>query len=247
MLSVIIPVFNEEDNIIPLYKELKEVMLKLSQEFETIFIDDGSNDNTLPNLLKLLSKEDNLRIIQLTRRFGKSAALTAGFNHIKGKLVITLDGDGQDFPGNIPLLLSSLTDDHDVICGWRHERQDTTIKKSLSKIYNILNKIFSRIEIHDNNCMLRVYRKDVVSELSLIKGAHRYLPAIIVSRGFKISETKVSHRPRLSGKSKYGTKRLFKGLFDLFKFNLIMKKGYKEKSNKKILYEIKEKYGFENK
>ena len=247
MISVIIPVFNEEDNVVPLYKELKEVMMNLSQEFEIIFIDDGSDDNTLSNLLKLLSNEDNLFLIQLSRHFGKSAALTAGFNHINGELVVTLDGDGQDIPGNIPVLLSSLTEDYDVICGWRYERQDSTIKKFLSKIYNVLNQIFSRIEIHDNNCMLRVYRKDVVSELSLIKGAHRYLPAIIVSRGFKISETKVAHRPRLRGKSKYGIKRLFKGFMDLFKFNLFLKKKYKEKSKKRTLYEIKKKYGFEEK
>ncbi|MCE7742713.1 MAG: glycosyltransferase family 2 protein [Candidatus Heimdallarchaeota archaeon] len=245
MISAVIPVFNEEDNVLSLYEELRDVLAEQSQDFEIIFIDDGSNDNTLVNLKKMISGKNNLRAIQLSQRFGKSAALTAGFNHIKGEIVVTLDGDGQDDPKNIPSLILELTNDFDVICGWRNNRQDTAIKKLNSKIYNILNGIFSKVRIHDNNCMLRVYRKEVVTDLSLIKGAHRYLPAIIASRGFRISEKKVSHRPRLSGKSKYGTKRLFKGFLDLFKFNLFVKKGYKEKSNKMTIYEIEEKYGFE--
>ncbi|MHA1198837.1 MAG: glycosyltransferase family 2 protein, partial [Candidatus Heimdallarchaeaceae archaeon] len=188
MISVVIPVFNEEDNVLPLYDELEIILSNQSQDFEIIFIDDGSNDKTLVNLKERISVENNLRVIQLTQRFGKSAALTAGFNHVKGEIVVSLDGDGQDDPKNIPALILELAKDFDVICGWRYDRQDTAIKKLNSKIYNILNRILSKIQIHDNNCMLRVYRKEVVTDLSLIKGAHRYLPAIIASRGFRISE-----------------------------------------------------------
>ena len=244
MISVVIPVFNEEDNINPLYGELKEILAKLPENFEIIFIDDGSTDKTLTNLLNLYSKEENFHIIQFVEHFGKSAALTAGFKHATGEIIVTLDGDGQDIPSNIPLLLSSLTEDYDVICGWRYKRQDSGIKKFYSKAYNILSNIFSGIDIHDNNCMLRAYRKEVVSDLTLIKGAHRYLPTIIASRGNRISEVKVSHRQRLSGKSKYGTKRLFKGFFDLLKFNFFWRKNYEEKTKKKNIYEIEKMYGF---
>lgn len=245
MISVIIPVFNEENNIIPLYEELKEVLNEQPLKYEIIFIDDGSTDNTLANLHRLLLDNKELRVIQFKQRYGKSAALTAGFSHTSGELVVTLDGDGQDDPKNIPLLLEELTSDVGVVCGWRFDRQDSYLKKLNSKTYNVLNHMLNRVKIHDNNCMLRVYRKEAIANLYLVKGAHRYLPAIIQNRGFKISEHKVSHRPRLSGKSKYGTKRLFKGFFDLFKFSLILKKNYKEKSGKMNLYEIKERYGFD--
>jgi len=246
MISIVIPVFNEEENVLPLYEELRNVLDKELQEYELIFVDDGSTDDTLENLSKILPTGDKLRIIQLSHRFGKSAALTAGFNHIRGDIVVTLDGDGQDDPKNISLLLEEMNPDVDVVCGWRFNRQDSFPKKLNSKIYNILNRFLNRIQIHDNNCMLRVYRKEVVSDLFLIKGAHRYLPVIIKNSGFRISEKKVSHRSRLSGNSKYGTKRLFKGFFDFFKFSLFLKKNYKEKSSKMKLYEIKEKYGFEH-
>ena len=246
MISVIIPVFNEEDNVLPLYRELKKVLEKQSQGYEIVFIDDGSTDKTATKLQKEILKTNNLQLIQLTSHFGKSAALTAGFNHVRGDVVVTLDGDGQDDPKNISLLLTAMNKNTDVVCGWRVDRQDSNIKKINSKIYNHLNRIVNKVQIHDNNCMLRVYRKEVITGLSLIKGAHRYLPAIIASRGFKLAEIEVSHRPRLSGKSKYGTKRLFRGFIDLFKFNLLLKKDYDKKSNNQILYEINGKYGFED-
>ncbi len=246
MLSVVIPVFNEEDNIAPLFQELKEILLQLNEEFEIIYIDDGSTDKTLFNLQELKEKENNIRIIQLKHHFGKSAALSAGFKYIKGETVITLDGDGQDDPKNILILIVELKENVDVVCGWRYARQDSYFKKLNSKMYNLLNRLLNNIQIHDNNCMLRIYRKEVVEGLQLIKGAHRYLPAIISNKGFRIIEAKVSHRPRLSGKSKYGTKRLFKGFFDLLEFNFFWKKNYEEKSKKKNIYEIEKMYGFGN-
>jgi len=244
MLSAVIPVFNEEDNILPLFGELKGIMQKITNNFEIIYVDDGSNDNTLLNLLSLFSNEKQyLRIIQLSRRFGKSAALTAGFQSIKGDIIVTLDGDGQDDPNNIPNLLSALTGEYDVVCGWRKKRHDSLLTKKVpSKIYNFLNRIFTNSNLHDNNCTLRVYRKKTVKELILPKRAHRCLPMILENRGFNITEISVTHRPRLSGKSKYGLKRLFTGFFDLFKFrSLTVKVDLSPQS----LYEIREKYGFE--
>lgn len=244
MLSVIIPVHNEEGNISPLYSELKETMKKITNNFEIVYVDDGSNDDTLSNLLSLFSNEkQHLRIIQLSRRFGKSAALTAGFQSIKGDIVITLDGDGQDNPNNIPILLSTLSEDYDVVCGWREKRHDALLTKRIpSMIYNGLIRLFTSSNLHDNNCTLRVYRKKAVKDLMLSKRAHRYLPVILGNRGFKITEISITHRPRLSGDSKYGSRRIFTGIFDLFKYRTT--KTIANLSSQS-LYEIEDMYGFE--
>ncbi|NPD89055.1 MAG: glycosyltransferase family 2 protein [Asgard group archaeon] len=244
MLSVVIPVFNEEDNILPLFSELKGIIQEITNNFEIIYVDDGSKDNTLSNLLSLFSNEEQyLRIIQLSKRFGKSAALTAGFQSIIGDIIVTLDGDGQDDPSNIPKLLSALTQEYDVVCGWRKKRHDSLLTKKVpSRIYNILNRRFTGSNLHDNNCTLRVYRRKTVKDLILPKRAHRYLPVILENRGFNITEICVTHRPRLSGKSKYGLKRLFSGFFDLFKFRSLTSKV---DLSTQSLYEIKERYGFE--
>ena len=227
MLSVIIPVYNEEENIKPLYAELKEVLLPLNQDFEIIFIDDGSTDKTLSELLSIFPKEKkNLRVIQLRRRFGKSAALAAGFDSAKGDVIITLDGDGQDNPHNIPKLLDSLTEDIDVVCSWRQKRHGSFLFKRIpSKIYNSLNRLFNRLKIHDSDSTLRVYRKDAISELTLLEGDHRYIPAILCNKGFRFTEVKVIQRPRLSGKSKYGFRRIFAGLSDFFTLRFFFSYG----------------------
>ncbi|MCG3226555.1 MAG: glycosyltransferase family 2 protein [Candidatus Heimdallarchaeota archaeon] len=227
MLSVIIPVYNEEENIKPLYSELKKVLQTLGQNFEIIFIDDGSTDNTLSELLFIFSKEqDNLRVIQLRRRFGKSAALAAGFDSVKGDIIITLDGDGQDNPNNIPLLLDALSNDIDVVCSWRQKRHGSLLfKKIPSKIYNVLNRLFNRLDIHDNDSTLRVYRKEAITELTLLGGDHRYIPAILYNKGFRFTEVKVIQRPRFSGKSKYGVKRIFAGLSDFFTLRFLFSYG----------------------
>ncbi len=226
MFSVVIPVFNEEDNVKPLYNELKEVLTKLSKEFEIIFVDDGSTDNTLFKLLSIIEQgEKKLQVIQLRRRFGKSPALTAGFQSVKGEIIITLDGDGQDDPHNIPSLIKKLND-FDVVCGWRCKRKDTFFLKKLpSKIYNFLNRKFNRLRIHDSGCTLRVYRKEAIEDIILLGGDHRYLPAILQNRGFSITEVKVNHRPRLKGKSKYGYKRIFTGFADLFTIRFLFNYG----------------------
>jgi glycosyltransferase involved in cell wall biosynthesis len=244
MLSAIIPVHNEEDNIFSLFSELKGTMKEITNDFEIVYVDDGSNDNTLSNLLYLFSNEKQfLRIIQLSKRFGKSAALTAGFQSINGDIIITLDGDGQDNPSNIPTLLSALSEDYDVVCGWREKRHDALLTKRMpSKIYNALIRLFTNSNLHDNNCTLRVYRKKVVKDLMLPKRAHRYLPVILGNRGYKITEISITHRPRLSGYSKYGSRRIFAGFFDLFRYRSAKAKSDLSSGS---LYEIKDMYGFE--
>lgn len=247
MISVVIPVYNEEGSVIPLHTELKKVLTSLSQKHEIIFIDDGSTDNTLTNLCSLLEKgEGNLKIIQLQKRFKKSAALVAGFNSAMGDIIITMDGDGQDDPQNIPLLLKKLTEDTDVVCGWRHYRQDSFLFKKLpSWIYNKLNRVFNKVKLHDSNCMLRVYRKEATTGLVLRRGDHRYIPAILLNRGFKFDEAKVNHRRRKSGKSKYGIMRIFTGFSDFMTFRFL-RTGFlaklivRQKTTTSSLYTIKQ-------
>jgi len=228
MYSVIIPVFNEEENVMPLYKELKEVLSNLSKEFEIIFIDDGSTDDSLSKLLSMIEQgEKNFQVIQFRKRFGKSSALTAGFQNAKGEIIITLDGDGQDDPHNIPLLIKELND-YDVVCGWRYKRKDSFfLKKIPSIIYNFLNRKLNCIKIHDSNCTLRVYRREAVKDIILLTGDHRYLPAILQHRGFNVTEVKVNHRPRLKGKSKYGLRRIFVGFADLFTVRFLHTQAYR--------------------
>ncbi|MCG3215379.1 MAG: glycosyltransferase family 2 protein [Candidatus Heimdallarchaeota archaeon] len=227
MISVIIPVLNEEENVIPLYNELKGILTSMNKEYEIIFVDDGSTDQTLSQLLSLISNnEKNLWIVQFRRCFGQSAALLAGFHSAKSNLIITLDGDGQDDPQDIPSLLAALTEDVDVVCGWRYNRQDSYLFKKLpSRFFNYLNRIFNKLNIHDSGCTFRVYRKEAVSDILLLGGDHRHLPAILSNRGFRFSEVKVNHRPRSQGKSKYGFKRIFDGLSDLFTFRFLFNYG----------------------
>ncbi len=217
MLSVIVPVYNEEENIIPLYNEIVHVMTTQTQYFEIIFVDDGSTDTTLSQLRSLLTGRDShLKIVQLRKNFGQTAALVAGFHSAKGDIIISLDGDGQNDPSDIPKLLSALTGDFDVVCGWRFKRDDSFILKSIpSKISNFLNRHLNRLSIHDSGCTFRAYRREAVTDIVLVSGEHRYLPAILSHKGFKITEIKINHRPRTRGKTKYGFKRLFAGFTDL--------------------------------
>lgn len=227
MISIIIPVLNEEENVVPLFKEIKEVLSSLPHDYEVIFVDDGSTDQTLGEVRSLLSKgEKKLQVVQLRRCFGQSAALLAGFQSAKGDLIITLDGDGQNDPHDIPSLLAALDEDIDVVCGWRHKRRDGFfLKKIPSKIFNLLNRISNKLNIHDSGCTFRVYRKEAVADLLLLGGDHRYLPAILSNRGFRFAEVKVNHRPRTRGKTKYGIKRIFAGLSDLFTFRFLFTYG----------------------
>ena len=227
MISVVIPVLNEEENVVPLFKEIKEALTYTPHDYEVIFVDDGSTDGTLEQLQSLLSKEEKkLRIVQLRRCFGQSAAMLAGFQYAKGELIITLDGDGQNDPYDIPTLLKSLNEDIDVVCGWRHNRKDGFFLKKLpSKIFNLFNRVTNKLNIHDSGCTLRVYRKEAIADLLLLRGDHRYIPAILANRGFRFAEVKVNHRPRIRGKTKYGVKRIFDGLSDLFTLRFLFNYG----------------------
>ncbi len=230
MISIVIPVFNEEDNVISLYKSINEVMTEIRKPFEVIFVDDGSNDRTLLHLQKILANGDangNLRILELQRNYGQTPALLAGLANIRGDLVVTMDGDLQNDPRDIPKMLDALTDEYDVICGWRKNRHDNIFKKIPSKFNNFLNKRLNDVDIHDSGCTLRLYRKEAVENLQLHAEGHRYIPAILAKQGFKLGEVETNHRPRTMGKTKYGFKRLFRGFIDLTTLNTLNKWGKK--------------------
>ena len=224
--------YNEEDNVLPLYQSLTETMAERKEPYEIIFVDDGSRDKTLHNLQTVLSNghESNnghLRILELQRNYGQTPALLAGLANVSGEVVVTLDGDLQNDPKDIPLLLDALNDDYDVICGWRRSRKDNSFKKIPSKFNNFLNRRFNNLAIHDSGCTLRSYRREAVEGLQLYAEGHRYIPAILAKKGFRIGEVETNHKPRTMGKTKYGFKRLFRGFNDLLTLRALNKWGSK--------------------
>ncbi|MHA1210888.1 MAG: glycosyltransferase family 2 protein [Candidatus Heimdallarchaeota archaeon] len=230
MISIVIPVFNEEENVIPLFTSIVDVMSESDREYELIFVDDGSRDNTLNYLKSLLESGDGqgiLRIIELRRNFGQTPAMLAGLAQAKGQFVVTMDGDQQNDPNDIPKLIEALTDEFDVICGWRKNRKDNMLKKLPSKINNRINRRLNNLEIHDSGCTLRIYRREAIEDLQLFAEGHRYIPAILAQQGFLIGEIVTNHRPRTLSKTKYGFKRLFRGFIDLKTLNILNKWGNK--------------------
>lgn len=229
-ISVIIPVYNEEANIVQLFNELKETLQSMKKSFEILFIDDGSKDQTLAKLKELLSEgdaENYLRIIEFRKNFGQTPALLAGFNQAKGKYIVTMDGDLQNDPADIPRMFKALTDEVDVVCGWRKNRKDNWLKKIPSRINNWLNRRLTGVEIHDSGCTLRLYRREATQNLPLFAEGHRYIPAMLAKQGFRLTEIETNHRPRVKGKTKYGAKRLFRGFTDLITLFLIHRWGSK--------------------
>ncbi|MCD1296103.1 glycosyltransferase [Methanocella sp. CWC-04] len=211
-ISVIIPVYNEEDNITELYGQLSSVLYSLNQPFEVLFIDDGSRDNTYNKLKEI--KDDNVRIIRFQRNFGKAAALSCGFKYARSNIVITMDGDLQDDPKEIAKFLEGLKE-FDMVSGWKYRRKDPFTKTIPSKIFNILTRVLTNVNIHDFNCGFKAYRGYVVKDIKLYGELHRYIPAIAQWKGYTVGEIKVEHHPRVHGKSKYGANRLLKGFLDL--------------------------------
>lgn len=205
-ISIIIPVYNEENNIQPLHNKLQEVLNNLKEDHEIIFIDDASTDNTLNKLNQLKKQNKNLKIISHSSNLGQSAALTTGFKQASGKIIITMDGDLQNDPEDIPNLIDKLNQGHDVVCGWRYNRQDSAIiKKIPSKLANFIVRKTTKIKIHDVSCTLRAYKNHTIKNLELFKGAHRLIPVILSKRGFKITEVKTNHKPRLYDQPKYNS------------------------------------------
>lgn len=211
-ISIIIPVRDEEDNIAKLHEEIAAVCRAADYEFEVIIVDDGSSDRTFA-VARHLSP---VKLVRFRKNFGQTAAMDAGIKAAKHEYLITMDGDGQNDPADMPKLIKYLEDNKlDAVSGWREKRQDGFSKKFISRGADWLRKFLINDQIHDSGCSLKVYKKECFNKLSLYGEMHRFIPAILAIKGFKIGEIAVNHRPRTSGKTKYNWERIVKGLIDL--------------------------------
>lgn len=219
-VSVVVPVYNERGNIKPLCDELASVLPRVASAYEILFIDDGSTDGSWELLTQLASRDSHIRFLGFRSNRGKAEALNVGFAEATGRIVITMDGDLQDKPAEIPNLIAAL-DGVDLVSGWKRVRHDPLGKTIPSKIFNWVTAAVSGVRLHDFNCGLKAYRAEVVKELDLYGEMHRFIPAIAAWRGFKVAEVVVEHAPRVWGKSKYGVSRLFKGAYDLLTVTML--------------------------
>ncbi len=215
-LSVVIPVYNEEDNVEPLVGEIAMALSSLGKSYEVVVVDDGSSDGTFTRLKSLHQRFAQLKVIRLKRNFGQTAALAAGLSEAQGAVVILMDGDGQNDPADIPALMAKLDEGNDLVAGWRFTRQDPFLNRRLpSMIANRLISFTTHVKLHDYGCTLKAMRQDIAKELRLYGEMHRFIPAIAYERGARVVEMKVNHRPRLRGTSKYGITRTLRVVLDL--------------------------------
>jgi len=215
-ISIVVPLFNEAPSIKNLAEDVLEVMRQLGRTFEIIFIDDGSTDESLTILRAMTEEITELRVVVLRRNFGQSAAMTAGFDHARGEIIVSMDGDLQNDPHDIPHLIAALEEGYDLVSGWRKDRHDPFWSKRLpSRIANWLISRATGIKLHDYGCTLKVYRGDVARALFLYGELHRFIPVLASLYGTRITERVVTHHPRKEGKSKYGIGRTYRVLLDL--------------------------------
>jgi glycosyltransferase involved in cell wall biosynthesis len=221
-ISILIPVFNEEENIRPLVEKIGKVAKSSSLDYEIIFVDDGSRDATFKEICKISEKDSRIKYIRFYRNFGKSAALSSGFGVCKGDIIITMDGDLQDDPEEIMRFIKKIDEGFDLVVGWKKDRKDPLSKTLPSKFFNRLASRISGIRLHDFNCGFKAYRKIVVQHLNLHGELHRYIPSLANWKGFSITEIPVKHHERIHGKSKYGYKRLLRGMMDLITIKYLL-------------------------
>jgi glycosyltransferase involved in cell wall biosynthesis len=219
-ISIVIPVYNEEESLPILYQKLKAVLEKLKKSdkksYEIIFVDDGSTDKSFEILEKIQKKDKKVKVIKFRGNFGQTAAFSAGFEEAKGEVIVTLDADLQNDPNDISLLLKKIDEGYDVVSGWRKKRKDPLLRKKIpSKISNFLARKLTGVEIHDSGCALKAYKKEALKNIELYGEMHRFIPAIVAWKGYKVSEVTVFHHPRKFGKTKYGLWRIMKGFLDL--------------------------------
>ena len=221
MLSVVVPVRNEERSVALLYDELAAALDPLDEPWEAVFVDDGSTDASFAALTRLHAAAPNVRVVRLRRNFGKAAALMAGFDQAQGDTIVTIDGDLQDDPSEIPRLLAKLEEGFDLVSGWKTRRRDPLMRRVLSRIFNSVTSRFSGVSLHDMNCGLKAYRAEVVHGLRIYGELHRFVPVLAHYRGFRVAELPVNHRPREHGRSRYGPERYLRGFLDLLTVSFI--------------------------
>jgi len=215
VISVVVPLHNEERSIGLLHEELQAALDPLGEEWEAVYVDDGSTDGSFSALTRLHAREDNVRVVRLRRNFGKAAALAAGFAQATGERVVTIDGDLQDDPSEIPQLLAKLEEGFDVVSGWKTRRRDPWSRRLPSRLFNWVAGWMSGLRLHDMNCGLKAYRAEVVRNLVLYGELHRFIPVLAHEQGYRVAELPVNHRPREHGRSRYGLERYLRGFLDL--------------------------------
>jgi glycosyltransferase involved in cell wall biosynthesis len=214
VISIVVPVHDEDRSVELLYDELASALDPLGRPWEAVFVDDGSTDGSFAALTRLHSRATNVRVVRLRRNFGKAAALAAGFRHAAGDLVVTIDADLQDDPAEIPRLLAKLDEGFDLVSGWKTQRRDPWRRRLVSRIFNAVVGRTSGLKLHDMNSGLKAYRAEVVRSLRIYGELHRFLPVLAHDRGFRVAELPVNHRPREHGRSRYGVERYARGFLD---------------------------------
>jgi glycosyltransferase involved in cell wall biosynthesis len=216
-ISIVVPVYNEEDSLYPLYWKIRGACDPLAKPYEVIFVDDGSQDRTFEILAKIHNQDARVKVIRFRKNYGQTAAMTVGFRAARGKIVVSMDGDLQNDPADIPQFLAKLEEGYDVVCGWRKDRKDKLISRRIpSMIANWLISKITRVPIHDNGCSLKAYRAEVIKRVALYAELHRFIPAMSTLTGARIAEIVVRHHARQFGQSKYGISRTWRVFLDLF-------------------------------
>jgi glycosyltransferase involved in cell wall biosynthesis len=222
-LSLVVPVYNEAQNLVLLHQEIIDSCSKLNSSYELIFVDDGSWDESFIVLKNIQKNDHKVKVIKLRKNFGQTAALSAGFDYARGDIIISLDADLQNDPKDFPLLIQKIQEGYDIVSGWRQKRKDRMLTRRLpSFIGNWLISFFTRNKLHDYGCTLKAFRKEVVKSIKLYGEMHRFIPAIARNMGFLVTEVKVNHRPRLHGKSKYRSTRFIRVILDLLTVKFLL-------------------------
>ena len=215
-ISIVVPLFNEGSNVVRFYERLTNALQKLGHTYEVVLVDDGSLDNTFELLRDMGENDEKIRVIRFRRNFGQTAAMVAGIDHSRGRVLVTMDGDLQNDPRDIPLLMAKIDEGYDIVSGWRANRKEPFLTRRLPSI--LANKLISVVcgcKLHDYGCTLKAYRREIVDQIGLYGELHRFIPAIAFGAGASITEVKVRHRMRTRGKSKYGLMRTFRVILDL--------------------------------
>ena len=215
-ISILIPLLNEEESLAELYDKITSALKNLTKSYEIVFIDDGSTDRSYEVLENLYQKDRRICVYQFRKNYGKSAALSCGFQMAKGQYIITMDADLQDDPEEIPKLIAKFNEGFDLISGWKKKRYDPFIKRNTSKIFNLVTGWISGLKIHDFNCGLKAYRSEVVKDIQVYGQLHRFIPVLAHWQGYRVGELVVKHHPRKYGKTKFGLFRFTAGMLDLF-------------------------------
>ena len=224
-ISVVVPLFDEVENVADLHRELTFALESMGRPYEILLVDDGSRDGTLERLMELESRDRRVRVLRLRRNFGQTAAFSAGFDHARGSIVVTSDGDLQNDPADIPALVARLEEGYDMVCGWRRERRDPLSRRLPSWFANKIISWSTGVHLHDYGCSLKAIRYEVVKGLRLYGEMHRFIPAVASWMGVTVAEMPVNHRQRARGRSKYGFGRILRVLLDLFTVKFLLAYG----------------------